>query len=107
MSEAELKKLEELKKFKAMAKDKKKAAAKTDEDPLPKIQMDSLPPVMMQRKGGFEMIPDFLKQKELVRDMTELGVADMMGASMKPKAEEENQPSMKELFEAKRKAAEE
>ena len=81
MSEAELKKLEELKALKRNAKDKKKAIPK-EEDELPKLKMDSLPPVMQQRRGGFEMIPDFLKQKELVRDMTELGIADMMNKGM-------------------------
>lgn len=58
MSEAELKKLEELRNMKR-AGTLKKQEPKADMD-LPKIKADALPPVQMSRKGQFEMIPDFL-----------------------------------------------
>jgi hypothetical protein len=57
MSEAELKKLEELRNLKMQAKVKKEKGGPED---LPKIKADALPPVMMSRKGQFEIIPDFL-----------------------------------------------
>jgi len=66
MSDAEKKKLEQLK---ALKKQKKEKKAEKKEDELPKIKADALPPVMMQRKGQFEMVPDFLKQrKEIQKD---------------------------------------
>lgn len=49
MSEAELKKLEELRKMKK-AGTLKKQEPKADMD-LPKIKADALPPVQMNRKG--------------------------------------------------------
>ncbi len=66
MSQAELKKLQELKKLKKQAKLKKQKEKEEQKDELPQIsakKADALPPVMMQRKGQFEMIPDFLKSK--------------------------------------------
>ena len=60
MSDAEMKKLEELRNL-------KKAGALKKQEPkadmgLPKIKADALPPVQMGRRGQFEMVPDFLKQ---------------------------------------------
>ena len=49
MSDAEIKKLEELRKMKK-AGTLKKAEPKADMS-LPKIKVDALPPVMMSRKG--------------------------------------------------------
>lgn len=106
MSDAELKKLEELKKMKK-AGALKKTEPKPDMD-LPKIKADSLPPVMMGRKGQFEMIPDFLQKKAVQKDLTSLGEMDMMQAALK-KQDEANADSglsMKELFEKKRLEAE-
>lgn len=77
MSQAELKKLAELKRMKAEAKKKKKLEKEVEASglgaPVSKLPaMDSLPPLMMKRKGQFEMIPDFLKQKEVNKDMVEI-----------------------------------
>ena len=74
-------KLEELKKMKK-AGALKKTEPKPDMD-LPKIKADSLPPVMMGRKGQFEMIPDFLQKKAVQKDLTSLGEMDMMQAALK------------------------
>ena len=106
MSEAELKKLEELKKMKK-AGGLKKAEPKPDMD-LPKIKADSLPPVMMGRKGQFEMIPDFLQKKAVQKDLTSLGEMDMMQAALnkQDEANADSGLSMKELFEKKRIEAE-
>ena len=106
MSEAELKKLEELKKMKK-AGGFKKAEPKPDMD-LPKIKADSLPPVMMGRKGQFEMIPDFLQKKAVQKDLTSLGEMDMMQAALnkQDEANADSGLSMKELFEKKRLEAE-
>lgn len=71
---------------------------------LPKIKADALPPVMMSRKGQFEMIPDFLQKKAVAKDLTSLGEMDMMQEALK-KQEDSNANeglSMKELFEKKR-----
>jgi hypothetical protein len=99
MSEAELKKLEELRNLKKQGT-LKKQEPKPDMD-LPKIKADSLPPVQMSRKGQFEMIPDFLQKKEVQKDLTSLGEMDMMAEALR-KQEESNANSglsMKELFE--------
>ena len=81
MSEAELKKLEELRKLKTLKKNKKEESKKPEEA-LPKLQADALPPLMMSRKGQFDMIPDFLKQKEVRQDINNLNEIDMMGAAL-------------------------
>lgn len=64
MSETELKKLEELKRLKMEKKKaKKKAAADAlaQEPSATTMKADALPAIQMHRKGGFDMIPDFLK----------------------------------------------
>lgn len=93
MSQAELKKLAELKRLKREGKMKKEK--KADEgDALPKLPAVDLPPVMQQRKGAFEVIPDFLKQKELARDLTNVGEKDMMAEALRKQEEK-----MKDQFE--------
>ena len=77
MSDAEMKKLEQLKALKAQNKLKKANTVKQD-DPLPKIKADALPPVMMQRRGQFDMVPDFLNKKQVLKDVTSLNEMDMM-----------------------------
>lgn len=102
MSEAEMKKFEDLRNMKRQGT-LKKSEPKADMD-LPKIKADALPPVMMSRKGQFEMIPDFLQNKKVAKDLTSLGEMDMMQEALK-KQEEANANSglsMKELFEKKR-----
>lgn len=76
---------------------------KKEEEDLPKIKADILPPVQFQRRGQFEMIPDFLKQKEVFHDMNSLNDQDLMEAALR-KQEEANKeaPSMSELFAKKR-----
>jgi hypothetical protein len=68
--------------------------------------MPELPPVMAQRKGAFEVIPDFLKQKELQRDLTNVGEKDMMAEALKKQEEklkdEFEGMSMAEIAAAKR-----
>lgn len=86
MSQAELKKLAELKRLKREGNLKKKEK-KDEGDALPKMAAAHLPPVMSQRKGGFEFIPDFLKQKELARDLTNVGEKDMMAEALKRQEE--------------------
>lgn len=51
MTEAEAKKLEELRKLKEQKKKPKQKKKKVIEEELPKIQMDALPPLMMNRRG--------------------------------------------------------
>ena len=52
MSDAELKKLEELRKMKNMKKETPKPEEiKKEEEDLPKIKADILPPVQFQRRG--------------------------------------------------------
>lgn len=86
MSQAELKKLAELKRLKREGK-MKKEKKKEEGDALPKLASTELPPVMLGRKGGFEFIPDFLKQKELARDLTNVGEKDMMAEALKKQEE--------------------
>lgn len=50
LSEAEQKKLDELRRLKEQAKLKKQTTKKQTDD-LPALKADALPPVMMQRKG--------------------------------------------------------
>lgn len=101
-----MKKLEQLKALKKQGK-LKKAEEKKTEEPLPKIKADILPPVQMQRRGQFDMVPDFLNKKEVLRDMTSLNEMDMMEEALKKQAtRDEGKESMKELFEKKRLAAE-
>ena len=70
MSDKEKQKLEELKKLKAA---KKKAKKEQNADKLPSIAMSSLPALQMGgRKGGFDKIPDFLMQKDVLKDQTSL-----------------------------------
>lgn len=62
---------------------------------------------MVQRKGQFEMIPDFLKKKELQRDFTALQEDDLMqNAFKKQEAQNQEGPSMSELFAQKRRETE-
>ena len=62
MSQAELKKFEELKRLQKEAKLKKQKDAKEQAEKMNQIQAkaDSLPPVQSNRRGQFAMIPDFL-----------------------------------------------
>ena len=61
---------------------------------------------MAQRKGAFEVIPDFLKQRELQRDLTNVGEKDMMAEALKKQEEklkdEFEGMSMAEIAAAKR-----
>ena len=63
---------------------------------------------MQHRKGAFEMIPDFLKEKEVKADMFSVNEMDILQEALaKQQKENESQgKSMKELFEEKRIAAE-
>ena len=81
MSHAELKKLAELKRLKAQGK-LKKEENKKEEEALPKIKSDILPPVV-QRKGQFELIPDFLKEKEINKDLMNINDSDLMEEALK------------------------
>ena len=65
LSDAEQKKLDELRKLKAAKKAKKETP--TPLGALPKIKAPSLAP-LMGRKGNFEAIPDFLKMKGNFKD---------------------------------------
>ncbi len=82
MSEAELRKIEELRKLKA-AKLAKKEEAKEELPSIPAPQMDSLPPLMMGggRKAAFE-VPDFLKQN-VKSDLVAVGERDMFDEVLK------------------------
>ena len=102
MSEAENKKLEELRNMKLKGT-LKKQEPKADMF-LPQIKADALPPVMMSRKGQFEMIPDFLQKKNLQKDMTSLGEMDMMQEALNKQADQNANAglSMMQLFEKKR-----
>ena len=88
MSDAELRKLQELKRLKEEKKLKKKEKKDDDMGPLPQLKADSLPPVMMNRKGGFDMIPDFLN-KQVTKDLNALKEVDYMAEASK-KQEEDN-----------------
>ena len=102
MSEAELKKLEQLKALKKQGKLKKAEEKKVD-DPLPKINSMALPPVMMQRRGQFDMVPDFLNKKELLKDQTSLNEMDMMQEALNKQAtQDEGKESFSELLKRKR-----
>ena len=61
---------------------------------------------MQQRKGAFEVIPDFLKQRELQRDLTNVGEKDMMAEALKKQEEKLKDEfagmSMAEIAAAKR-----
>lgn len=104
MSQAELKKLEELKRLKKEAKLKKQkeAAEQAERKEAIQIKADSLPPVNLQRKGQFELIPDFL-QKETKKDLNNIAELDMMAEAMAKQdmLNEEGGPSMAELFKKK------
>lgn len=98
MSEAEQRKLEELQKFKAARKAKKEQKPSNDLG-LPKLKADALPEIKA-RKGQFEMIPDFLQQKKMMMDMSNLNEMDMMNDALK-KQDQANAGeglSMQELF---------
>ena len=77
MSDAEKKKLEELQKLRKEKKLKKEQKPSNDLG-LPKLTADALPPVQMNRRGQFEMIPDFLQQKKVQQDLNNLNEMDMM-----------------------------
>jgi hypothetical protein len=70
LSEVEQKKLAELKKFKEQSKLKKQEIKiqEKEKESVSTLKADALPPVM-KRKGQWEMIPDFLKQKEVYKDI--------------------------------------
>ena len=101
MSQAELKKLEELKRLKREVKLQKQKDAAEQAAKMDNIQMkaDSLPPVALKRKGQFELIPDFL-QKETKKDLNAVAEHDFM-AEINAKQDLKNfeaGPSMSELF---------
>ena len=77
MTDAEKKKLEELQKLKAAKKLKKIDKDKNNDLGLPKLKADALPEIRA-RKGQFEMIPDFLQQKTVKQDLSNLNEMDMM-----------------------------
>lgn len=110
-SEAEIKKLEELRRLKEQAKLNKSPSKKPDSKgvDLPKINAPSLPPVMMHRKGQFDMIPDFLKDKKVQKDMNTVQERDLLQEALDKQSADNEQSglSMKELFEKKRREAEE
>lgn len=99
LSEAEQRKLEELRKLKAQKNNKKEENQDDEQQNLPKLKADFLPPVMMQRKGQFDMIPDFLKQSDVKKDMFSLQEQDLMANAFR-KQDDSNAsgPSMSELF---------
>ena len=107
MSQAELKKLAELKRLKREQKKKAKEAKADDGPALPKMAAAELPPVMQQRKGGFDLVPDFLQKKELARDLTNLQEKDMLAEALKKQEESMKDQfagmSMAEIAAAKRK----
>lgn len=95
--------MEELKKLKAQKNIKNQENQGEDQESLPKLKADILPPVMMQRKGQFEMIPDFLKQSDVKRDMFSLQEQDLMANAFRKQDDSNNSgPSMSELFAQKR-----
>jgi hypothetical protein len=63
---------------------------------------------MANRQGAFNMIPDFLQQKQVQKDMFQIGEQDIMAQAFK-KQDDSNQSqlSMSELLAQKRKQAEE
>ena len=80
-SEAELRKIEELKKLKAGKLKPMDNAKPAEKDTgLPKLKPDLLPPVM-GRKGAFE-VPDFLKQN-VHKDLISVGERDMFDEALK------------------------
>ena len=81
MSQAELKKLAELKRLKREAK--KKATQEKPVDDTPKAPPVSLPPVMANRRGQFELIPDFLKQNEVKKDLFMVEEKDMLDEALR------------------------
>mmetsp|Transcript_9663 Transcript_9663/g.14707 ORF Transcript_9663/g.14707 Transcript_9663/m.14707 type:complete len:143 (+) Transcript_9663:1153-1581(+) len=106
MSDAELRKIEELRKLKAAKLTKKEEVKEEVKIPVP--QMDSLPALMMGggRKGAFE-VPDFLK-KNVQADLVAVGEKDMFDEVLKKqdKANEESGMSMAEIARKKREEAE-
>ena len=87
MSQAELKKLAELKRLKREAKKKKKMGETpgAENDVFPVKKSFDLPPVQMQRRGQFDMVPDFLKQNmqnEAKQAMVEIEDRDMMSEAL-------------------------
>mmetsp|Transcript_1494 Transcript_1494/g.2633 ORF Transcript_1494/g.2633 Transcript_1494/m.2633 type:complete len:142 (+) Transcript_1494:1252-1677(+) len=97
--------MEELRKLREEAKLKKGGAKEesgSKESALPSIRAPALPPVMMHRKGQFEMIPDFLKGTH--KEINAINEKDMLQEAL-DKQQLQNQDSglsMKELFEKKR-----
>jgi hypothetical protein len=108
LSEAESRKLEELRAMKAQNKLKKKEAAEKPQEKqsLSTKKADALPPVM-QRKGQWEMIPEFLKQKGVLKDMNTIQEGDIMADAFKKQDNTNNDGlSMSEMFAQKRKQTE-
>ena len=66
------------------------------------MKADALPPVALQRRGAFEMVPDFLK-KETKKDLANIAELDMMSAAFEKqdKFNQDSGPSMSELFRQK------
>lgn len=101
MSQAELKKFQELKRLQKEAKLQKQKEAKQQAEKMNQIQSkaDSLPPVNMNRRGQFALIPDFLQQ-ETKKDLANLASLDALAeAQAKQDAlNAESGVSMAELF---------
>tara|TARA_B110000285_G_C14924675_1_gene514394 strand:- start:531 stop:791 length:261 start_codon:yes stop_codon:yes gene_type:complete len=73
--------MEELKRLRAEQKAKKNAKKedKPKKSELPAIGGSSLPALNMGgRRGGFDLVPDFLSKKQVLIDQTNLNDMDMM-----------------------------
>ena len=77
MSDAELRKLEELRNLKNKKKNQKQNQEE-EKQPQTAVKAAALPPVMMQRKGQFEMIPEFLQKNQVHKDMNSINETDLM-----------------------------
>jgi hypothetical protein len=68
----------------------------------------SLPPVNLHRKGQFEMIPDFLKPREIMRDEIAIQEKDLLQEALnkQEKKNQEEEVSMAELLRRKREQTE-
>ena len=77
--------------------------------PLPGLKtQNTLPPVMAQRKGQFELIPDFLQQNTMKKDMMNIEATDLMQEALNKQDElnKNSGMSMSELLKQKRLQAE-
>ena len=68
------------------------------------MKADSLPPVAMKRRGQFELIPDFLSQQQVKKNIQNIEEMDMMTAALEKQDQinDNSGPSMAELMKMKR-----